>query len=98
MLTHVVFFKLHKRTPENAQTLREALLSLAGKIPQIKHMEVGINVVPSERAFDVALFQRFDSVADLQAYQAHRSSRSAEVHLAVTSSRASVDYEGHDSP
>ena len=94
MLTHVVFFKLQERTPENAQTLREALLSMAGKIPQIKHMEAGVNVVPSERAFDVVLFQRFDSLADLQAYQAHPDHQEVLKYiLAVTTSRVSVDDE-----
>lgn len=94
MLTHVVFFKLIERTPENAQKLREALLSLAGKIPQIKHMEVGVNVVPSERAFDVVLFQKFDALADLQAYQAHPDHQDVLKYiLAVTASRASVDYD-----
>jgi hypothetical protein len=94
MLTHVVFFKLNDRTPENAQKLRDALLSMTGKIPQIRHMEVGVNVVPSERAFDVALFQRFDSAADLQAYQAHPDHQDVLKYiLAVTASRVSVDYE-----
>ena len=94
MLTHVVFFKLNDRTPENAQKLCEALLSMTGKIPQIRHMEAGVNVVPSERAFDVALFQRFDSIADMQIYQAHPDHQEVLKYiLAVTASRASVDYE-----
>ncbi len=94
MLTHIVFFKLNERTPENAQQLRERLLSLEGKIPQIKHIEVGVNVVPSERAYDVALYQRFDSLGDLQAYQAHPDHQDVLKYiLAVTASRVSVDYE-----
>ena len=94
MLTHVVFFKLIDRTPENAQKLREALLSMTGKIPQVRHMEVGVNVMPSERAYDVALFQRFDSLADLQTYQAHPEHQEVLKYiLAVTASRVSVDYE-----
>ena len=94
MLTHVVFFKLNERTPESAQKLCEALLSMTGKIPQIKHMEVGINVVSSERAYDVALFQRFDSLHDLHEYQAHPDHQEILKYiLAVTASRVSVDYE-----
>ncbi len=94
MLTHIVFFKLNERTPENAQKLREALLSLAGHIPQIRHMEVGVNVVPSERAYDVALFQRFDSLHDLHEYQAHPNHQDVLKYIhAVTTSRVSVDYE-----
>ena len=94
MLTHVVFFKLTDRTPENAQKLREVLLSMTGKIPQIKHMEVGVNVVPSERAFDVVLVQRFDSQHDLQEYQAHPNHQEVLKYiLSVAATRASVDYE-----
>jgi hypothetical protein len=94
MLTHVVFFKLADRTPENIQKLRDVLHSMTGKIPQIKHMEVGVNVVPSERAYDVALFQRFDSLRDLQEYQAHPNHQDVLKYiLTVTASRVSVDYE-----
>ena len=94
MLTHIVFFKLNERTPVNAEKLRDALLSMTGHIPQIKYMEVGINVVPSERAYDVALLQRFDSVADLQAYQAHPNHQEVLKYiLSVAATRVSVDYE-----
>jgi hypothetical protein len=94
MLTHVVLFKLNERTPENAQKLRDALLSMTGKIPQIKHMEAGVNVVPSERAYDVVLFQRFESLHDLQEYQAHPNHQDVLKYiLAVTASRVSADYE-----
>jgi hypothetical protein len=94
MFTHVVFFKLNERTPEQAQKLREVLLSMTGKVPQIKHMEVGVNVVPSERAYDVVLFQRFDSLHDMQEYQAHPNHQEVLKYiLAVSASRVSVDYE-----
>jgi hypothetical protein len=94
MLTHIVFFKLTERTPENIERLREVLLSMAGHIPQIRHMEVGVNVMPSERAYDVALFQRFESLHDLQEYQAHPNHQDVLKYiLSVTASRVSVDYE-----
>ncbi len=94
MLTHVVFFKLYERTPENAQKLCDVLLSMAGKIPQIKHMEAGVNVVPSERAYDVVLFQRFESLHDMQEYQAHPNHQEVLKYiLAEAASRVSVDYE-----
>ena len=95
MLTHVVFLKLNERTPENAQKLCDVLLKMTGKIPQIKHMEAGVNVVPSERAYDVVLFQRFESLHGLQEYQAHPNHQDVLKYiLAVTASRVSVDYEG----
>ncbi len=94
MLTHVVFFKLNERTPESAEKLRDILLSMTGHIPQIKHMEVGINVVPSERAYDVALYQHFDSLHDLQEYQAHPNHQDVlKYNLSACASRVSVDYE-----
>jgi hypothetical protein len=94
MLTHIVFFKLNDRTPENAEKLREVLQSMIGQIPQIKHMEVGVNIVPSERAYDVALYQHFDALPDLQAYQAHPNHQDVLKYiLSVTASRVSVDYE-----
>jgi hypothetical protein len=71
-----------------------ALLSMTGHIPQIKHMEVGVNILPSERAYDVVLFQRFDSLHDLQEYQAHPDHQGVlKYTLSVTASSASVDYE-----
>ena len=94
MLTHIVFFKLNDPVPENAAKLREALLSMTGHIPQIRHMEVGLNVVPSERAYDVALYQHFDSLHDLQEYQAHPNHQEVLKYiLSVAATRVSVDYE-----
>jgi hypothetical protein len=94
MLTHVVLFKLNDRTPENARQLQAKLLAMVGKIPQIKHMEVGVNVVPSDRAYDVALFQRFDSLADLQAYQQHPDHLDVLAYVkSVTAGLVAVDYD-----
>jgi hypothetical protein len=67
---------------------------MTSKIPQIRHMEVGVNVVPSERAYDVALYQHFDSLHDLQEYQAHTNHQDVLKYIhAVTASHVSVDYE-----
>jgi hypothetical protein len=93
MFTHIVLFKLHDRAPANIQKFRDTLLSMDGKIPQIKGMEVGVNVVESARAYDVALVQRFDSLDTMQEYQNH------PVHQAIlpylresSSSTVAVDY------
>jgi len=94
MLNHIVFFKLHDRSRESALQFRDLLESMRGKIPQIKHMEVGVNVVESARAYDVALVQKFDSLATMEEYQMH------PVHQAIlptlrelSSGTAAVDYE-----
>ncbi len=94
MFTHVVLFKLNDRTLENARQLQAKLLSMTGKIPQIKHMEAGVNVVSSDRAYDVALFQRFDSLADMQAYQQHPAHLEVLAYIkSVIAGSVAVDYE-----
>ncbi len=47
MITHIVFFKLKDSSPENVQRTRDVLMGMEGKIPQLKFLEVGIDVVRS---------------------------------------------------
>lgn len=95
MITHIVFFKLSEPTPQGIATVQEKLLSMQGKIPQLRHLEAGIDFIRSERSFDVALYTKFDSREDLQAYQVHPYHAGEVVPLmkSVCSSIASVDYE-----
>lgn len=94
MITHVVLFKLKDRNPRSVEKARDVLLSMRGKIPQLRHLEVGIDVLHSERSYDIALITRHDSLEALQAYQAH--SVHVEVAKYMTAARESavaVDYE-----
>jgi hypothetical protein len=94
MLTHVVMFRLIDRTTDNAQELRRRLMTLPALIPQIKHMEVGVNVVPSDRAYDVVLFQRFDSLVEMQAYQSHPDHLDVLTYIkSVIAGSVAVDYD-----
>jgi hypothetical protein len=71
MISHIVLFKLNESNPENASAVKNMLLSMNGKLPMLRQLEVGVDVIRSERSYDVALYSRFDSLADLQAYQVH---------------------------
>ena len=71
MITHIVFFKLADATPEKIAAVRDKLLGMQGKIDLLRHLEAGIDVIRSERSYDVALLTKFDSLEDLQAYQVH---------------------------
>jgi hypothetical protein len=71
MLTHIVLFKLHDRSPENVEATRARIAAIGGKIPQLLSIEVGANVVDSARAYDIGLLTTFDSVEAMQAYQVH---------------------------
>ena len=94
MLTHIVMFKLKDRSPENVAATRDRIALLAGQISEILSIEVGINVVDSPRAYDIALVETFESVEALHTYQVH------PVHVALLTEVMprfedfhSVDYE-----
>lgn len=69
MFTHIVFFKL--KNIEQASEARNILLSMEGKIPQLKGLEVGVDLLHTERSYDLALVTRFDSQEDMKAYGVH---------------------------
>lgn len=96
MVTHIVFFKLADPTTANIAAVRDKLLSMQGKIDLLRHLEAGIDVIRSERSYDVALITRFDSLDDLQAYQVHPYHAGEVVPFmkANCSSVVAVDYEG----
>lgn len=71
MIVHIVLFKLSNPTAENSAAVRDMLLSMDGKVPMLRQLEVGVDLVHSERSYDVALYSKFDTMADLQAYQIH---------------------------
>ena len=95
MITHIVFFKLFDQSTENVAEAKEKLLSMAGKIPQLRHLEAGVDIVRSERSYDLALVTKFDSLEDLQAYQVHPYHASDVVPYvrSAASSILAVDYE-----
>lgn len=95
MITHIVLFKLTEPSAENVAATRNKLLSMTGKIDLLRHIEVGVDVIRSERSYDIALTTRFDSLEDLQAYQIHPYHAGEVVpHMkSVCSSIAAVDYE-----
>lgn len=92
MITHIVLFKLIDR--RDAQKARDVMVGMKGKIPQLRHLDVGVDVLHSERSYDLALVTKFDSMEDMKAYQAHPVH--VEVLKYMTSVRESsvtVDYE-----
>lgn len=94
MITHIVFFKLKDRSMRSVEKARDVLLGMKGKIPQLRHLEVGIDVLHSERSYDIALVTKFDSLEELQAYQAHPVHvEVAKYMTSVRESAVAVDYE-----
>ena len=95
MITHIVLFKLKEQTPDSIDKAKEILLSMEGKVEQLRHLEVGADLVRSERSYDVALVTKFDSLGDLQAYQVHpyHANEVAAYMRSVSASVVAADYE-----
>ncbi|MGN1119988.1 MAG: Dabb family protein [Oscillospiraceae bacterium] len=68
MIRHIVMWKFKEEEHDNMLVFRDRLLALKGQIPEIRAMEVGININPSERSYDAVLVSEFDSLEALKAY------------------------------
>lgn len=95
MITHIVMFKLKDQGAEGVAKAKELLLSMEGKVEQLRYLEVGTDVLRSERSYDLALITKFDSLEDLQGYQVHpyHAEQVAAYMRSVSSAVAVVDYE-----
>ncbi len=71
MFTHIVFFKLTDVTQENIEKVKNLLLAMDGQIPELKYIEVGVDVLHTGRSFDIALTTKFESKDAMDAYQVH---------------------------
>jgi hypothetical protein len=99
MVKHIVMWKLKNfaegaSKEQNMKKMKAELDALRNKIPQIKHLEVGINMAPSAAVYDVALYSEFANEKDLDSYQKHPEHlKVAEFVGKVKESRAVVDYK-----
>ncbi|MDD2366583.1 MAG: Dabb family protein [Desulfuromonadaceae bacterium] len=95
MITHIVLFKLADPTDANITATRNKILTMDGRIDLLRHLEAGVDVVKSERSYDIALTTRFDSLEDLKAYQVHpyHANEIIPYMKSVCSSIVAVDYE-----
>lgn len=69
MIKHIVCFKLKDRSQQSAEAAREVLLSMCGRVPEIRELFVGLDVLHSERSYDVILEVMLEDMAALERYQ-----------------------------
>jgi len=99
VIKHIVVWKLKDFAEgadktRNAQIVKAELESLKKKIPQIKQLEVGINIIPSDAAFDVSLYSSFENEKDLDLYQKHPEHvKVASIIAKLRESRVIIDYK-----
>jgi hypothetical protein len=99
MIKHIIMWRLYDhaegfRKAENAQRMKQQLEELKRQVPQIRYLEVGINISDSQDAYDIVMYSEFESQHDLKTYQDHAA------HLAfkefvdgIRSKKRVVDYE-----
>jgi hypothetical protein len=71
MIIHSLFLKLKDRSGENIAKTRKILLSMSGKIEQMRGLKVKADILHGPSSYDLALFARFDTMADFEAYLPH---------------------------
>lgn len=94
MIVHIVMFKFKPDLPDAAQSAYALLSALPPKIDVIRTYELGLNIIESERAYDLSLYSTFDSLDDLDAYIYHPEHQAAVGKITPTLAGIhSVDYE-----
>ncbi len=102
MIRHIVMWRLEEEAggqpkEANARSMKSWLEGLPAQIPQIRSLEVGLNISSSERAWDVVLVSSFETEADLAAYSSHPQHQAVVALIrAVTAEVRVVDYVAGD--
>lgn len=99
MVKHIVMWRLKDPAPgrtrmQDALEIKRLLEDLAGRIPGLVTVEVGINELPGEDAAELVLYSEFDSYETLRVYAEHP----AHVEVAakvkqLRSERRVIDYQ-----
>lgn len=94
MIKHIVCFKLKDNSAENCEKTKEILLSMEGKVPMLRGIEVGVDFLHSDRSYDIILQVTLDSPEALEEYQNdpyHCGVVKTHMH-AVREASVAVDY------
>lgn len=99
MVKHIVLWTLKdpaegRSAEQVALEMKSRIEALAGSVPGIVSIEVGLDLSRTNASADVALYSEFADLEALQAYQVHPAHREvAEFVGSVTVSRVVADYE-----
>lgn len=94
MIVHIVLIKLKENNDSIKQHIVESLQRLPALIPEILHYEVGVNVIESPRAYDIAVYSRFASLETLDVYSKHPEHVAALPYIRENAaSVVATDYE-----
>lgn len=99
MIRHVVMWKFAehaegKTRAANMEYIKERLMALRPLIPEIKRMEIGIDISRTDMSYDMLLLTEFDSMRALERYKNHPEHKKVSDYVAkVRTARAVADCE-----
>lgn len=96
-IRHIVMWDVAGDTPadkrRNIDCLRRSFESLQGRIPGLRHLEIGVDISGVAYASDVVLYSEFDSPEALAAYADHPEHLRVKKELgSMRIARRQVDY------
>ena len=95
VVKHIVCFKLKNPSDEECKKTKEILMSMKDNVPLIRDIEVGIDLLHSERSYDIILqvvLDDFDALEKYQNDEYHCSVVKKHMH-AVRENSIAIDYE-----
>lgn len=95
MIKHIVCFKLLDNSKEACEKAKAVLMGMKENVPLLKDINVGIDVLHSERSYDIILETVLSNLEDLDKYQNdpyHVNVVKKYMH-AVRKSSIAIDYE-----
>ena len=91
MYHHVVTFELLRE--QDVQPTAQMLRNMAGRVPTLRHIEVGVDEGRTPRSVHLALITRFDNEAGYRAYAADPVHKGVLAHIGtVVKTAAVVDW------
>ena len=95
MIKHIVCFKIKEECKNRIEEAKKTLLSMKEHVPTVLDIFVGIDLLHSERSYDLILEVILNSKEDLELYQKdeyHCSVVKTLMHK-IRSSSIAIDYE-----
>ena len=93
MIRHVIMWKFREGEEENMHRFLNGLKSLDGVIPEIRRMEVGVNVL-EKNTYDACLIADFDDLEALVRYEKDpRHVAVSTLCKSIREARGAVDFE-----
>ena len=95
MLTHIVIWKYKPEVSEEQRREHvERLRALDGRIPELRSLAVGTDVLGLPRSYHTGLVATFEGRAGLAAYDAHPEHQAVvQLGRSISEHVASVDFE-----